>query len=113
MRLWLMYFKARINMKTREQNLFQCVVCAIFMGGLLAVIWNQICTIDETLKTLENAIVALFLVLASISFLFYPITTFLHRKEIDLKKNKGTVLLWLVGDVLILSILMLIITWIK
>lgn len=83
------------------------------MGGLLVAIWYQICTIDETLKTLENAIYNLFLVLISISFLFYPIITFLHRKEINLKKNKGTVLLWLVGGVLILSILMLIITWIK
>lgn len=84
-----------------------------YHGGLLVAIWYQICTIDETLKTLENAIYNLFLVFISISFLFYPIITFFHRKEINLKKNKGTVLLWLVGDVLILSILMLIITWIK
>lgn len=100
-------------MKTGEQTLFQCILSAIIMGGLLVAIWYQICTIDETLKTLENAIYNLFLVLISISFLFYPIITFLHRREINLKKNKGTVLLWLVGGVLILSILMLIITWIK
>ena len=57
-------------MKTGEQTLFQCILSAIIMGGLLVAIWYQICTIDETLKTLENAIYNLFLVLISISFLF-------------------------------------------